>query len=523
MTNKNYIMAIDQGTTNTKVALFSREGSLEYFASKEHTQIYPKPGWVEQDPIEIWQNVKACIKEVIKISNVNVNRIDSIGVTNQRESLVVWDKETGTPLHNVIVWQDRRSSKLVDNLKKEYADLIKEKTGLVPDAYFTGPKIMWLIQNVESIKDKIGAGKALLGTIDSWIIWNLTKGAQDSLTPDMRGAYVTDYSNASRTMLFSIDSLSWDPELLEIEGRVPIKSLPLPRPSSEKQAYGFTGEEVARIFDSVKLPVTGDIGDQQGALFGQGCYEDGDIKSTYGTGNFILINTKDKKIRSKANLLTTVFYSLEEGKAEYALEGSIFITGAAVQWLKDGLKLFQSLEEIEKLGEQISDTGGVYFVPAFAGLGAPYWDQYARGVLVGITGVTGKPQIARAALESIAYLNRDIIEVMAKDTGKNIKEIRVDGGGSKNNFLMQLQADITGIRINRPYVLETTAQGAAYLAGLATGFWQTLEELKLNWKLDKAFYPEMDFDQREKLYAGWKAALKRSMGWALDVPWAYGL
>ncbi len=520
---KEYVMAIDQGTTNTKVALFSKDGSLVYFASKEHAQIYPKPGWVEEDPSEIWQNVKACIKEVIKIGKVDANKIDSIGITNQRESLVVWDKETGNPLYNVIVWQDRRSSKLVDALKQEYEELIKEKTGLVPDAYFTGPKLLWLTQNVESIKDKIYSGKALLGTIDSWIIWNLTKGTKDSLTPEMKGAYVTDYSNASRTMLFNINSLSWDPDLLEIEGKIPLDSLPLPRPSSEKLTYGFSGDESAGLFASLRIPVTADIGDQQGALFGQACFKKGEIKSTYGTGNFILINTEDEKIKSKANLLTTVFYSTEEGKAKYALEGSVFITGAAVQWLKDGLNLVKDVEEIEELAKQVADTGGVYFVPAFTGLAAPYWDQYARGLLIGVTAATTTAHIARATLESIAYLNRDIIEMMVKDTGISIEEIKVDGGGSKNNFLMQLQADITGIKILRPYVLETTAQGASYLAGLATGFWQSLEELRQNWKPERGFYPEISAYERDKLYAGWRAAVKRAMGWAIDVPWAYGL
>jgi glycerol kinase len=400
--------------------------------------------------------------------------------------------------------------------------MIQEKTGLIPDAYFSGTKIWWLLDNVPGLREKVLKDEAIFGTIDTWIIWNLTRGSRDVLTPERGGAHVTDYSNASRTMLFNINKLRWDQELLEIQGKIPENALPLPRPSSDKDFYGYTGSEVSEIFNNIEIPVTGDAGDQQAALFGQAGFDLGEVKSTYGTGNFILMNIGDRPIRSKANLITTIYYSREPGKAYYALEGSIFITGAAIQWLRDGLKLIEVSAEINPLAESAEDTGGVYFVPAFVGLGAPYWDMYARGMIIGITRGTERKHIARATLEAIAYLTRDVLEAMINDAERNIPRLKADGGAAKSDFLMQFQADITGIEVWRPKVFETTSLGAAYLAGLAVGFWKDLDEIKANWALDKIFKPTMDPKKRERLYAGWKAAVKRALGWAKEVPWAYG-
>jgi glycerol kinase len=524
MSEKEYILAIDQGTTGTRAMLITHEGVSPSggWAYLEHTQIYPKPGWVEHDPIEIWEKTKIVIKEVIKRSKIDPRKIAAIGVTNQRETIVVWDPKTGIPLYRAIVWQDRRTSNLVDYLRGNYFSMIQEKTGLIPDAYFSGTKIWWLLDNVPGLREKVLKDEAIFGTIDTWIIWNLTRGSRDVLTPERGGAHVTDYSNASRTMLFNINKLRWDQELLEIQGKIPENALPLPRPSSDKDFYGYTGSEVSEIFNNIEIPVTSDAGDQQAALFGQAGFDLGEVKSTYGTGNFILMNIGDRPIRSKANLITTIYYSKEPGKAYYALEGSIFITGAAIQWLRDGLKLIEVSAEINPLAESAEDTGGVYFVPAFVGLGAPYWDMYARGMIIGITRGTERKHIARATLEAIAYLTRDVLEAMINDTERNIPRLKADGGAAKSDFLMQFQADITGIEVWRPKVFETTSLGAAYLAGLAVGFWKDLDEIKANWALDKIFKPTMDPKKRERLYAGWKAAVKRALGWAKEVPWAYG-
>ncbi|GAB6944367.1 glycerol kinase GlpK [Vulcanisaeta sp. JCM 14467] len=520
---KRFILVVDQGTTGTRTALVSHDGSIIGYAYHEHTQIYPKPAWVEHNPIEIWEKTKLVIKEVLEYTRVDPREIAAIGVTNQRETTVIWDPRNGQPVYNAIVWQDRRTSSMVDYLKQNYLGVIQERTGLVPDAYFSGTKIWWFLDNVPGLRDRARRGEVIFGTMDTWLIWNLTRGNKDVLTPERGGAHVTDYSNASRTMIFNIHKLDWDDELLEIEGKIPRDILPLPRPSSDERIYGYTGPEVSQLLSGVSIPVCGDAGDQQAALFGQVGFEVGEVKSTYGTGNFILMNIGDAPIRSRANLLTTVYYSTEEGRAKYALEGSIFITGAAVQWLRDGLKIIEVSDEVEPLAASAPDTGGVYFVPAFTGLGAPYWDQYARGLIIGITRGTERKHIARAVLEAIAYLNRDVLEAMMSDTGIRIPRIKVDGGAARNNFLMQFQADITGIEVWRPVIFETTSLGAGYLAGLAVGFWRDLDEIVRNWKLDRVFKPRMDVETRERLYRGWRAAVQRALGWAREVPWAYGL
>lgn len=523
-TGDKYVMAIDQGTTGTRVVIFTREGSIAKggWAYREHAQIYPRPGWVEHSPLEIWEKTRLCMKEALERSRISPRDLEAIGVTNQRETTVVWDPRTGAPLHNAIVWQDRRTAPQVDYLRENYLDLIRSRTGLVPDSYFSSVKIWWILENVPGLRERAARGEALFGTIDAWIIWNLTRGSRDVATPEAGGAHVTDYSNASRTMLFNIHRLDWDDELLEIQGRIPKSMMPLPRPSSDKDFYGYTGPEVSDILGGASVPVAGDAGDQQAALFGQAGFDEGDIKSTYGTGNFILMNIGNRPVASKHGLLTTVYYSSEPGKAVYAIEGSIFVTGAAIQWLRDGLKIIEVSSEINPLAESAPDTGGVYVVPAFVGLGAPYWDQYARGLIIGITRGTERKHIARATLEAIAYMNRDVVEAMIADTGRNVKVIKADGGASKSDFLLQFQADILGVRVVRPTVLETTSLGAAYLAGLAAGFWKDLDEIRKNWKADKEFSPTMDLETREKLYSGWRAAVKRALGWAKDVPWAYG-
>lgn len=522
---KKYVLVVDQGTTGTRAMLFTHEGLPEKggWAYYEHEQIFPKPGWVEHDPLEIWEKTKMVIKEVVEKTKVDGRQIAAIGVTNQRETTIIWDPGTGKPVYNAIVWQDRRTAPQIDYLRANYYEAIQSKTGLVPDPYFSGTKIWWLLDNVPDVRGRAEKGELVFGTIDTWIIWNLTRGGRDLLTPERGGAHVVDYSNASRTMIFNIHKLDWDDELLEVEGKIPRDILPLPRPSSDKSVYGYTGPEITRILGGVEVPVTGDAGDQQAALFGQAGYDVGEVKSTYGTGNFILFNTGEKAVPSKHNLLTTVYYALEEGKAVYALEGSIFITGAAIQWLRDGLKLIEVSAEVNPLAESADDTGGVYFVPAFVGLGAPYWDHYARGLIIGITRGTERKHLARATIEAIAYLTRDVVEAQMADTGTRIPRLKVDGGAAKSDVLMQFQADILGIEVWRPVVFETTALGAGYLAGLAVGFWESLDEIKRNWKVERIFKPTMDEAKRERLYSGWKAAVKRALGWAKEVPWAYGL
>lgn len=495
MVQDKYVLSLDEGTTSARAIVFDKDSRVLGVGQYEFPQYYPKPGWVEQDPKEIFHFQLKAIRDAIKVAKISVKDVVAIGVTNQRETTILWDKRTGEPVYNAIVWQCRRTAEYVEKIKEEYYDDIKEKTGLVPDSYFSAPKIRWILDNVPGIAEKAKKGEILFGTVDTYLIWRLSGGK----------IHITDYSNASRTMLFNIKKLEWDDELLEIFG-IPEEILPELMPSSE--IYGYTDKEVF----GEEVPISGDAGDQQAALFGQACYSPGMVKSTYGTGNFILMNIGDKP-QSSENLLTTVAWYVDK-KVTYAFEGSIFVTGAAIQWLRDALQIINSPGDIEHLAKTISSSEGVYFVPAFTGLGAPYWDQYARGLIIGLTRKTSKEHLARAVLEAIAYMNRDVIEEMIKDSGIKIKELRVDGGGSRNDFLMQFQADILGVNVVRPIVKEITALGAAYLAGLAVDYWSSIEEIVKLWKLEKTFTPKMDEGLREKLYQGWKEAVKRSFEWA---------
>ncbi len=487
---EKFIMSLDEGTTSARAIIFDKESNVLGIGQYEFPQHYPRPGWVEHDPEEIWEAQFRAIKTAIESAKIGPGQIAAIGVTNQRETTMVWDRN-GKPLHNAIVWQCRRTAEMVEEIKREYGDLIKEKTGLVPDAYFSASKLEWLLDNVPGLREKAERGEVLFGTVDTFLIYRLT------------GEHVTDYSNASRTMLFNIKKLEWDDELLELFN-IPESVLPEVRESSE--VYGYTKKELL----GAEIPVSGDAGDQQAALFGQAAFETGMVKATYGTGSFILANT-GKTVRYSDKLLTTIAWGLD-GKVSYALEGSIFITGAAVQWLRDGIRIIKSAAETEGLARKLESNEGVYFVPAFVGLGAPYWDQFARGLIIGITRGTGREHLARATLEAIAYLTRDVIEEMEKLVG--IKELRVDGGATANDFLMEFQADILNRRVVRPVVKETTALGAAYLAGLAVDYWESLDEIKSLWKSERVFEPSMDYETRERLYLGWKEAVKRAMGWA---------
>lgn len=517
---KDLILVIDQGTTGTHAALIDSNGNIVSYAYRRHEQITPRPGWVEYDPTEIWWNVKAVIAKVIKASGINPARIAAIGVANQRETVVAWDPRSGRPLYNAIAWRCRRSTKLAERLREEHAALIRSKTGLIPDPYFTGTKIWWLLENVEGLRERAARGEAFFGTIDSWIVWNLTRGGRDVATPWAGGAFVTDYSNASRTMLFDIYRLDWDPELLEVQGRVPQNALPVPMPSST--VYGYVGPHVSQaLLEGAEVPVCAIIGDQQAALFGHAAFEAGDIKATYGTGNFVLVNTGDKPVESRSGLLTTIYYSLERNRVTYALEGSIFVAGAVLRWLKEVLRIVEDEEEATRLAMSVNSNEGVYFVPAFTGLGAPYWDMHARGVLIGMTDRTGKAHIARAALESIAYMTADVVNEMSADLGLRFRELRVDGKVASNDWLMQFQADILGVRVVVPKVLKVATLGAAFLAGLTIGFWRGLSEVKRLWKPSKVFEPRIDEEERLKLRKGWRAAVTRAQGWAKEVSWAY--
>ncbi|TDO83459.1 glycerol kinase [Halanaerobium saccharolyticum] len=495
---EDYILAIDQGTTSSRAIVFDHDGEIVSSSQREFTQHFPKPGWVEHDPDEIWGTTLAVMADAMGRKNINPSQIAAIGITNQRETTVVWDAETGEPIHNAIVWQDRRTASICDDLKdRGLEEKIKNKTGLVVDAYFSGTKIKWLLDNVQGARKKAEAGKLRFGTIDSWLIWKLTGGK----------THVTDYTNASRTMVYNIFDLEWDQEMLDIL-EIPESMLPEVKQSSEVYA-----ETVDYHFFGQNVPIAGIAGDQQAATFGQVCYEKGMAKNTYGTGCFMLMNTGEKAVKSENGLLTTIAYGVD-GKVNYALEGSIFIAGAAIQWLRDEMELIDSAPESEEHARKVEDTGGVYVVPAFAGLGAPYWDMYARGTIVGLTRGTSKEHIIRATLESIAYQSRDVLEAMEADSGIELKKMRVDGGAAMNDFLMQFQADILGSEVERPEINETTALGAAYLAGLAVGFWENKEELIEKWKKDKDFKSEMSADRRKKLYDGWKKAVGRSKDWA---------
>lgn len=494
--SKKYVMAFDQGTTSSRCVLFNHKGEQVSVAQKEFTQIYPKPGWVEHDAMEIWSSQIGVAKEAMLKIQATADDIAAIGITNQRETTVVWDKDTGLPVYNAIVWQCRRTADFCDTLRADgYTDFIRERTGLKPDAYFSATKIRWILDHVEGAKEKAAQGKLLFGTIDTWLIWNLTS----------KDVHVTDYSNASRTMLFNINTLEWDEELIKLMD-IPKTMLAKPVPSSY-----ICGHTDSSLFGG-PIPIGGSAGDQQAALFGQACFSVGEAKNTYGTGCFLLMNTGNKPVFSDHGLITTIAWGI--GKSvTYALEGSIFIAGAAVQWLRDEMGLISNAEESEDCARKVPDTNGVYVVPAFVGLGAPYWDSYARGIIVGLTRGAGKNHIIRATLESIAYQTYDVLSAMEQDSGVNLNVLKVDGGACTNDFLMQFQADIIQTEVQRPACVETTALGAAYIAGLAVGYWADLDDIKNNWQLSADFKPEMKKQRSKELLEGWHRAVQCSMGW----------
>jgi glycerol kinase len=488
---KKYILSLDQGTTSSRAIVFAHDGSIVSVAQKEFNQIFPQPGWVEHDPEEIWSTQLGVAAEAITKAGLSTENIHAIGITNQRETTVVWDRNTGKPVYNAIVWQDRRTSDFCDELKRKNLHiLIQQRTGLVVDAYFSASKIKWILDNVEGARARAEKGELCFGTIDTWLLWNLTKGQ----------VHATDVSNASRTMLMNLQTLQWDGELEKIFN-IPGNMLPQIRSSSE--VFGST----QNILTATNIPIAGIAGDQQSALFGQMCTHAGMVKNTYGTGCFMLMNTGEKAVISKNNLLTTVAWKIN-GKTEYALEGSVFIAGAVVQWLRDGLGIIRSSADIEKLAAKVDDSDGVYIVPAFTGLGAPYWNQHARGTIVGITRGTTAAHFAKAALDSIAYQTVDVLKAMEADSGIEIKELRVDGGATVNNLLMQFQSDLLNTAVVRPRITETTALGAAYLAGLATGYWNSIDEIQEQWQVDRKFESSMDEEKREILMNGWKKAVK---------------
>ncbi|KON87592.1 glycerol kinase [Sporosarcina globispora] len=492
---EKYILSLDQGTTSSRAILFNKKGEIVHTAQKEFTQHFPKPGWVEHNANEIWGSILSVIAGVFSESGIKPEQIAGIGITNQRETTVVWDKETGVPVYNAIVWQSRQTSEICDELKeKGYNDLFREKTGLLIDAYFSGTKVKWILDHVEGAREKAQHGKLLFGTIDTWLIWKLSGGK----------AHVTDYSNASRTLMFNIHELKWDEELLNILG-VPETMLPEVKPSSEVYAktidYHFFGKEV---------PIAGAAGDQQAALFGQACFEKGMAKNTYGTGCFMLMNTGEKAVKSDHGLLTTIAWGLE-GKIEYALEGSIFVAGSAIQWLRDGMRMLKDAKDSESYAKKVDSTDGVYLVPAFVGLGTPYWDSDVRGAVFGVTRGTSKEHFIRATLESLAYQTKDVLSAMEADSGIELKTLRVDGGAVKNNFLMEFQSDILNVPVERPTINETTALGAAYLAGLAVGFWKSQDEIAEQWALDQSYHPSMKEEVRAELYQGWTKAVKAAI------------
>jgi glycerol kinase len=493
---KSYILSLDQGTTSSRAIIYNFEGQIIKVAQKEFTQIYPKAGWVEHDPMEIWGSQSGVVSEILAMTGITAEEIAAIGITNQRETTVVWDRQTGKPVYNAIVWQCRRTAEICDELKARGLETyIRENTGLVLDAYFSATKVKWILDNVEGAKQKAQNGELLFGNVDTWLIWNLTKGK----------VHVTDYSNASRTMLYNIKDLRWDDKILK-ELDIPASMLPEVKPSSA--VYGQTD---ARIFGA-EIPIAGDAGDQQAALFGQACYTPGMVKNTYGTGCFMLMLTGEKLVHSGNGLLTTIAWGVNN-KVEYALEGSIFIAGAAIQWLRDSMKIIYDAKDSEYFATKVEDSLGVYVVPAFVGLGAPYWDMYARGAILGLTRGTTRNHIIRATLESIAYQTRDVLELMRNECGIDLCELRVDGGACANNFLMQFQADILGVPVERPEIIETTAMGAAYLAGLAVGFWKDQSMIAERRKVNRRFKPGMHEDKRKELYDNWKKAVKRAMHW----------
>nr|WP_302591988.1 glycerol kinase GlpK [uncultured Marvinbryantia sp.] len=494
-----YIMALDAGTTSNRCILFNEKGEMCSVAQREFTQYFPKPGWVEHDADEIWSSQLGVAVEAMSRIGAEAEDIAAIGITNQRETAIVWDKNTGVPVYHAIVWQCRRTSEYCDSLKeKGLEESFRQKTGLVIDAYFSATKIKWILDNVEGVRERAENGELLFGTVETWLIWKLTKGA----------VHVTDYSNAARTMLFNINTLQWDDDILR-ELDIPKCMLPKPMPSSA--VYGMADP----VFLGGPIPIAGAAGDQQAALFGQTCFTPGEAKNTYGTGCFLLMNTGEKPVFSKNGLVTTIAWGLD-GKVNYALEGSIFVAGAAIQWLRDEMRLIDSAEDSEYMATKVKDTNGCYVVPAFTGLGAPYWDQYARGTIVGITRGVNKYHIIRATLDSLAYQVQDVLEAMKADSGIELTSLKVDGGASSNNFLMQTQADITGAPVNRPKCVETTAMGAAYLAGLAVGYWKSKEDVLKNWNIDCTFEPEISKEERQRRIRGWKKAVKYAYGWAKE-------
>ena len=494
-----YIMALDAGTTSNRCILFDEKGEICSIAQKEFTQYFPKPGWVEHDANEIWSSQLGVAVEAMAKLGIGADDIAAIGITNQRETTIVWDKSTGEPVYNAIVWQCRRTSEYCDTLKdKGLTDKFREKTGLIIDAYFSGTKLKWILDNVDGVRERAEKGELLFGTVETWLIWKLTKGK----------AHVTDYSNASRTLLFNIKDLTWDKEILE-ELNIPESMLPEPKPSS--YVYGYSDVS----FFGKEIPISGAAGDQQAALFGQTCFNPGEAKNTYGTGCFMLMNTGETPVYSKNGLVTTIAWGLD-GKVNYALEGSIFVAGASIQWLRDELRIIESAADSEYMAKKVKDTNGCYVVPAFTGLGAPYWDQYARGTIVGLSRGVNKYHIIRATLESIGYQVNDVLHAMKADSGIDLAALKVDGGASANDFLMQFQSDIINAPVKRPSCIETTAMGAAYLAGLAVGYWNSKEDVIKNWAVDKIFSPIMGEDERERKIKGWNKAVKYSFGWAKE-------
>ena len=496
---KKYVMALDQGTTSSRCILFDKKGNICSVAQKEFEQIYPKPGWVEHDPMEIWASQLSVATEAISKIGASADEIASIGITNQRETTVVWNRETGMPIYNAIVWQCRRTAERIDQLKEDgLTDYVKETTGLIPDAYFSASKVAWILDHVEGARKQAENGDLAFGTIDTWLIWNLTRGE----------VHATDYTNASRTMMFDIHKLDWDQKILDYF-KIPKNMLPKVKPSSG--IFGYT--EVGMFGESI--PIAGAAGDQQSALFGQCCFDAGEVKNTYGTGCFLLMNTGEKAVTSENGLLTTIAASAD-GTVQYALEGSIFVAGAAIQWLRDEMRMIRKAADTERYATAVEDTAGVYLVPAFTGIGAPYWDPYARGTVVGITRGCKKEHFIRATLESIAYQAYDVIAAMEEDAGVKMTHLKVDGGASANNMLMKFQADIAGIRAERPKCIETTALGAAYLAGLAVGYWSSKEEIRKNWNLGRTFEPTMEEAERAKLLKGWHRAVRCALAWSQD-------
>lgn len=496
---KKYIMALDQGTTSSRAIVFNKKGEIVSQAQKEYTQIYPEQGWVEHNPVEIWYSQLVVAKEALSSKGIRPEDIGAIGITNQRETTIVWNKKTGEPVYNAIVWQCRRTAPMIDKLKAEGFDkVIREKTGLIADAYFSGTKVQWILDHVPGAREEAEKGNLLFGTVDTWLIWNLTEGK----------VFATDYTNASRTMLYDIHNLCWDKEILE-KLHIPFSMLPQVKSSSE--VFGH----VARHLLGAEIPISGVAGDQQAALFGQCCFESGEAKNTYGTGCFLLMNTGRKAVQSNNGLLTTIAIGMEN-KVEYALEGSVFVAGAAIQWLRDELGLIRNSEETEGFAASVEDTNGMYMVPAFTGMGAPHWDSYARGTILGLTRGVKKEHFVRAVLESLSYQTYDVIKAMELDSGIELKTLKVDGGASANNFLMQFQSDILNAKVDRPKIIETTALGAAYLAGLAVGYWVDKEDIRENWQISRIFQPEMEEETRGKLLRGWRKAVTYAKGWARE-------